>query len=436
VLPGDARRARAEPPDVGGQRLEQLHLVVEREERRVLALAEPVQEGPPRCLQRVQLRPVHAPAHVEDEDRVDRRLLLQDRVEGLDAPVVPDLEVRRAEAAEGRAAARDEDLDPDDVHLGTEDRRRLGRGRGEQRRPAAFMVERLRPDAHQEGLRELERTEVVEPPGVRRPVEPPGRAEGRADEHQRHGGPGRPLEAEGEGEPRRLTVGPGLEGAPIEAGGRLGAPAPLGDAAQEEASQVALAGIRAALVDLREQGLGLDGPPLVEQQLAEAHACLRARVQEGVAERFPTSRPARPSRVVAGRTPRRGWRSRAEIKCARVSVVSAGPPLPKGRAVKKPTARQSRPGPRTPVDPLADLAPGGAPVSHVEDRPLGGESPRPAAARRDHVRRPTEVPVEPASTKLGWRAANRRPRAEEAASAVRKSMSPGLAGTARRFLLA
>ena len=33
----------------------------------------------------------------------------------------------------GRAAARDEDLDPDHVHLGTEDRRRLGGGRGEQR---------------------------------------------------------------------------------------------------------------------------------------------------------------------------------------------------------------------------------------------------------------------------------------------------------------
>ena len=62
-------------------------------------------------------------------------------------------------------------------------------------------------------------------------------------------------------------------------GGLVGATPAVGDAAQEEAGQVALAIVHAALVGLRERHLGLDRAPLVEQELAEAQARL---LQPGV----------------------------------------------------------------------------------------------------------------------------------------------------------
>ncbi len=117
---------------LGGEGLEQEHLLAEGDERGLLALAEAVQEGPRRILQRVQLGAPDAAAHVEDEHRVDRRLLLEDGLQLLHAPVVPDLEVGRAQASDGRALARDEHLDPDEAHLRPEDRRLLRGGDDEQ----------------------------------------------------------------------------------------------------------------------------------------------------------------------------------------------------------------------------------------------------------------------------------------------------------------
>jgi hypothetical protein len=92
--------------EVGGEGLEQLDLVVEREQGRMLAAAQAVEERPRCRLKRVELRPAHAPARVEDEHRVHGDLLLQYRLQVLEEPVVSQLEVGRSEAADRGAPAR------------------------------------------------------------------------------------------------------------------------------------------------------------------------------------------------------------------------------------------------------------------------------------------------------------------------------------------
>ena len=134
VPPGKTRsRARLTPAKVGGQGLEELDLLVEREQGPLLAAAQAVEERPRGRPKRVELFPAHAPARVEHEHRVHWSLLLLYLLQVLDDPLVAQLEVGRGEAADRRAPARHQDLDADDADLRAEHRRRLGGGGGQQR---------------------------------------------------------------------------------------------------------------------------------------------------------------------------------------------------------------------------------------------------------------------------------------------------------------